>query len=65
MIGSLKELTTDTPGRENLAKVRSFELYRGSLAYPEIVTYDELLARAQFIAGDNGTIDAAPDTSSS
>jgi hypothetical protein len=59
VIGSLEELTSGTQGQENVAMVRSFELYRGSLAYPEIVTYDELLARAQFIAGDDSGIGAA------
>ena len=53
VIGSLKELTAGERGRESVSKVRSFELYRGSLAYPEIVTYDELLARARFIVGED------------
>ena len=32
------------------AKVRTFELFRQNLANPEIITFDELLARARFIA---------------
>jgi hypothetical protein len=34
------------PHRE---KIRSFELYRRSVVEPEIVTYDELLARAEWV----------------
>lgn len=33
------------------AKVRTFELFRQSLANPEIVTFDELLERARYLAG--------------
>ena len=39
----------DTPGGLNQAKVRAFELYRRSTHCPEILTFDELLARARFI----------------
>lgn len=60
VIGSMKDLTSGQPGGEHEAKVRSFELYRGTLAYPEIVTYDELLARAEYIVGDR----AQPDSGS-
>ena len=56
----MKDLTSGQPGGEHDAKVRSFELYRGTLAYPEIVTYDELLARAEYIVGDR----AQPDSGS-
>jgi hypothetical protein len=31
-----------------VAKFRSFELFRRNLHEPEIVTYDELLARAEW-----------------
>lgn len=46
VIGSLGSLTRGEqlhPG-----KVRSFELYRRHLSYPEIVTYDEVLERARW-----------------
>jgi len=33
------------------AKVRTFELFRQNLTNPEIVTFDELLERARYIAG--------------
>jgi hypothetical protein len=39
----------DTPSGLNQAKVRAFELYRRSTDCPEILTFDELLARARFI----------------
>jgi hypothetical protein len=35
-------------GGVHLAKYRSFELYRRNLHEPEIITYDELLARAEW-----------------
>jgi hypothetical protein len=35
-------------GGVNLAKLRSFELYRRNLYEPEILTFDELLARAEW-----------------
>jgi hypothetical protein len=52
VVGSTKQLTAGTPGTDNEAKFRSFELYRGTLAHPEVITYDELLARAEYIVGD-------------
>jgi hypothetical protein len=36
------------PGGVHVAKFRSFELFRRNLHEPEIVTYDELLARAEW-----------------
>lgn len=42
--GRLSELRTETG--VNLAKFRCFELYRRNLYEPEVVTFDELLARA-------------------
>jgi len=44
--GHLNQLAPN--GNVNLAKVRSFELYRRNLYEPEIVTFDELLARAEW-----------------
>ncbi|MFJ1457143.1 Shedu immune nuclease family protein [Nocardia sp. N2S4-5] len=37
-------------GGENQAKVRSFELYRRNLMEPEVLTFDEVLARAEWAA---------------
>jgi hypothetical protein len=46
VIGSLKSLTHD--GRIHDDRFRSFELFRRSLTSPEILTYDEVLARAKW-----------------
>ncbi len=48
IVGSLEQLRGSTGGH-NLDKVRSFELYRRQLQEPEVITYDELLARAQWM----------------
>lgn len=42
VIGNTAEL-------DNEDKIRSFELFRQNLHNPEIITYDELLARAKFV----------------
>lgn len=47
VIGSLSQFQSDH-GINN-AEFRSFELYRRNTTSPEIVTFDELLERAQFI----------------
>jgi antiviral defense system Shedu protein SduA len=48
LIGKLSEfLTHGGPNRERFA---SFELLRKNTIAPEIITFDELLERAQFIA---------------
>lgn len=39
--------------KEDLIKKKTFELYRRNLRNIEIVTFDELLERAQFIVSDN------------
>ena len=44
--GRLDEFTNGD-GDEHIAKIRSFELYRRNLQYPEVLTYDEVLARAE------------------
>lgn len=44
--GHLRQLQPD--GKLNMPKVRSFELYRRNLYEPEIITFDELLARAEW-----------------
>jgi hypothetical protein len=48
IIGKLDELQSPTGG-DHRDKIRSFELFRRSSLEPEIVTYDELYAKAQFI----------------
>lgn len=47
IIGSLTQLTGQQGGPVS-NKVRSFELFRRSLQYPEIITFDELVARAEW-----------------
>jgi Shedu protein SduA, C-terminal len=39
-------------GGVNIAKLRSFELYRRNLYEPEILTFDELLKRAEWALGE-------------
>jgi Domain of unknown function (DUF4263) len=39
----------DTAQLTSLDKKHTFELFRQNLLKPEIITFDELLARAQFI----------------
>lgn len=48
VIGALDEFRRD--GEVNIDLYRSFELYRRSIIDVEIITFDELLARANFIA---------------
>lgn len=50
VIGNLGEL--DSPNGANKDKFRSFELFRRSLRWPEVMTFDELYARAKFIVDD-------------
>lgn len=47
IVGSLTEMTGSSGGPIP-AKVRSFELFRRNLHEPEVVTFDELLARAEW-----------------
>jgi len=47
VIGSLEQFTTDFGINEE--KYCSFELFRRNLRNPEIITFDELFSRAQFI----------------
>ena len=54
VIGNLGEL--DSPKGANKDKFRSFELFRRSLRWPEVVTFDELYARAKFIVDDAETV---------
>ncbi len=47
VIGQLRSLTRD--GHVHPDQVRSFELFRRNTPYPQIVTYDEVLARARWL----------------
>lgn len=47
IIGTLESLTRD--GQLHTEKIRSFELYRNNIKMPEIITYDEVLARAKWV----------------
>ncbi|MCT9001676.1 Shedu immune nuclease family protein [Microbacterium memoriense] len=46
VVGTLASLMRE--GHAHSDKVRSFELYRAATTFPEIVTYDEVLARAKW-----------------
>lgn len=48
IVGSLSEFV-GTGGGHHREKITSFELYRRHLQEPEVVTFDELLARAEWI----------------
>lgn len=48
IIGRLDELQGELGG-DHQGKIRSFELFRRSLVEPEVITFDELYAKAQFI----------------
>lgn len=48
VVGELSELQ-GALGGDHPDKIRSFELYRRGLQEPEVVTFDELLARAEWV----------------
>ncbi|HVA86810.1 MAG TPA: Shedu immune nuclease family protein [Candidatus Saccharimonadales bacterium] len=48
IIGKLDEFLGEEGG-PHVPKIRSFELFRRSLVEPEVVTFDELLARAEWL----------------
>lgn len=50
VVGNLGEF--QTAEGTNKDKFRSFELFRRSLRWPEVMTFDELYARAKFIVDD-------------
>lgn len=50
IIGTLAELH-GSEGGDHVDKIRSFELFRRSISDIEILTYDELLARAEWMTG--------------
>ena len=47
IVGSLQELLGSTGGAID-DKVHSFEMFRRNITHPEIITFDELLARAEW-----------------
>lgn len=49
VIGSTAQFQNERGGK-NRSKIRSFELLRASMMIPEIITYDELLAKAKWLA---------------
>jgi hypothetical protein len=48
VIGMLSEFVGERGGHD-MARFRSFELYRRNLVEPEVITFDELLARAEWL----------------
>nr|WP_246713786.1 Shedu immune nuclease family protein [Rhizobium leguminosarum] len=54
VIGNLGELASANGANKD--KFRSFELFRRSLRWPEVMTFDELYARAKFIVDDAETV---------
>jgi hypothetical protein len=65
VVGNLEQLIGEGGG-DHVDRIRSFELYRRQLAEPEIITFDELLARAEWSvslaeeATESGESDASP-----
>jgi len=57
LVGELGQLQ-GSAGGDHEEKIRSFELFRRSILQPEVITFDELLARAEFmvesVAGERG-----------
>ena len=51
IVGKLSEFVNDQ-GQHHPEKIRSFELARRHLQEPEILTFDELLARAEWIVNN-------------
>lgn len=61
VIGHLRQLSGEG-GALHTPKIRSFELYRRNLHQPEVITFDELLARAEWLV--DGTPAAAAEATS-
>ncbi|MCR2825372.1 Shedu immune nuclease family protein [Microbacterium sp. zg.Y909] len=59
IVGRLSEFVNDA-GHHHPAKVRSFELARRHLQEPEIITFDELLARAKWIVDNSVSASGRP-----
>lgn len=49
VIGTLDQFIGERGGHDK-ARFRSFELYRRNLMEPEVITFDELLAKAEYLA---------------
>ena len=56
VIGRLDELVGESGG-DHEERIRSFELYRRHLQEPEVVTFDELLARAEWYVATDQAVD--------
>jgi hypothetical protein len=52
VVGRLSEFVTEGGGHHR-GKITSFELHRRHLQEPEVITFDELLARAEWIVENN------------
>jgi hypothetical protein len=50
IIGHLSELTGEAGG-DHTQKIRSFELFRRNMTSPEVLTFDEVLSRAEGLVG--------------
>lgn len=63
VIGSTKEFINENSGGKNKKKIRSFELFRSNIVTPEIITYDELLVKARWLAyaSDDSNLNNAED----
>lgn len=53
VVGTLSEFVNPDTGGHHEAKIRSFELYRRNLQEPVILTFDELLSRAEALLAAN------------
>ena len=60
IIGGLHELKGEGGG-DHRDKIRSFELYRRGLSGVEVVTYDEVLARAEWVVASAGNDTSTPN----
>jgi hypothetical protein len=62
VIGNLSEFKTDSGVNEG--KFSSFELFRDGMRYPEIITFDELFARARYIV-EHASLDTVESSATS
>jgi hypothetical protein len=56
IVGQLTDLKGESGG-DHVDRIRSFELYRRQLEEPEVITYDELLARAEWFVTTSADAD--------
>ncbi len=59
VIGMLNEFIGEQGGHDR-GRIRSFELYRRNLVEPEVITFDELLAKAEYLAEAADILKAGP-----